>query len=39
MTAHIVGMPLEEMLVPLAATGGGIAIALRASLRRLRRRD
>jgi hypothetical protein len=32
--AHIAGMPLEELLGPLAATGTGIAIALRALFRR-----
>jgi hypothetical protein len=32
--AHIAGMPLEELLAPLAATGTGIAIALRAFFRR-----
>jgi hypothetical protein len=35
--AHIAGVPFEEWLPPLVATGGGIAIALRAALRRLHR--
>jgi hypothetical protein len=39
MVAHIVGVPFEEWLAPLAATGGGMAIALRAAFRRLRQRS
>ena len=35
--AHIAGIPFEEWVGPLATTGAGIAIALRASLRRVRR--
>ena len=35
--AHIVGVPVEEWIVPLAATGGGIVVALQMALRRLRR--
>jgi hypothetical protein len=36
--AHIAGMPFEEWLAPLAATGGGIALAVRAALSRMRHR-
>ncbi len=35
MVAHIAGVPFEEWLGPLAATGSGIALALRAVLSRL----
>jgi hypothetical protein len=35
--AHLAGMPLEEWLAPLAATGSGIALAWRAALSRGRR--
>ncbi|HEX2383522.1 MAG TPA: hypothetical protein VHI95_12845 [Acidimicrobiales bacterium] len=34
--AHIAGLPFEELLAPLAATGSGIVIVLRAAFRRLR---
>jgi hypothetical protein len=37
--AHIAGVPFEEWLAPLVATGGGIAIALRAAFRRLHKRS
>jgi hypothetical protein len=37
--AHLGGVPIEEWLAPLVATGGGIAIAFRATLRRLHARD
>jgi hypothetical protein len=36
--AHIAGVPFEEWLTPLAATGGGIVFALRAAFRRPHRR-
>jgi len=36
--AHIGGVPFEEWLGPLVATGGTFAVALRATLRRLRHR-
>jgi hypothetical protein len=36
---HLAGVPIEEWLAPLVATGGGIAIALRATLRRLHPRN
>jgi hypothetical protein len=35
--AHIAGVPFEEWLVPLAATGGGVLVALQMACRRLRR--
>jgi hypothetical protein len=34
--AHIVGVPFEEWFTPLAVTGSGIALALRAAVRRTR---
>jgi hypothetical protein len=34
--AHIAGVPFEEWLTPLALTGSGIALALRAAVRRNR---
>jgi hypothetical protein len=34
--AHIGGVPLEEWLTPLAISGSGIALALRAAVRRNR---
>lgn len=37
--AHLAGLPFEEWLAPLVATGGGIAVALRATLRRLHQRN
>jgi hypothetical protein len=37
--AHIGGVPVEEWLAPLATTGTGIALALRAALHRLRERS
>ena len=37
--AHIAGVPFEEWLAPLAVTGSGIAIALRAAFQRLHRRS
>jgi hypothetical protein len=36
--AHIGGVPVEEWLAPLVLTGSGFIVALRASLRRGRRR-
>ena len=33
--AHVGGVPLEEWLTPLLAMGGGLAVALRAAIRRL----
>jgi hypothetical protein len=36
--AHVGGMRFEEWLGPLAATGSGLAVALRAAVRRLRQR-
>jgi len=35
--AHIAGLPFEELLAPLAATGSAIIIALRVAFSRLRR--
>jgi hypothetical protein len=35
--AHIAGMPFEEWVLPLAATGGSIVAALQLALRRRRR--
>ena len=32
--AHVGGVPLEEWLTPLLAMGGGLAVALRAAIRR-----
>lgn len=37
-TAHIAGVPVEEWVVPVAASGGSVVVALRLTLRRLRRR-
>ena len=37
--AHIGGVPFEEWLGPLAATGSGLYLGLRAALNRLRRRQ
>jgi len=37
--AHIAGMPFEDWIAPLAATAGGIAIALRAAWTRMRHRS
>jgi hypothetical protein len=36
--AHIAGVPFEEWLGPLAVTGSGIAVVLRAALRRIHQR-
>ncbi|HEX4688063.1 MAG TPA: hypothetical protein VH228_14890 [Nocardioides sp.] len=36
--AHIGGVPVEEWVMPLLTTGSGIALAVGATLRRLRRR-
>jgi hypothetical protein len=33
--AHVAGMPFEEWLFPLVATGGTVALALRAMVHRL----
>ncbi|MEP6625008.1 MAG: hypothetical protein ABJC79_11230 [Acidimicrobiia bacterium] len=35
--AHVAGMPVEEWMLPLVMTGGGIAVALQVAFRRLRR--
>ena len=37
MLAHIAGMPFEEWVTPLAAAGSGMAVAMHAAIRRLRR--
>ena len=37
--AHIAGLPFEEWLAPLAASGSALAVALRAAVRRLRQRS
>jgi hypothetical protein len=34
MLAHIAGVPVEEWLVSVLATGGGFVVALRAAWRR-----
>jgi hypothetical protein len=36
--AHIAGVPFEEWLSPLVATGGGVFVAVRAVLLRRRQR-
>jgi hypothetical protein len=36
MVAHLAGMPLEELLAPLIAGGGSVALALRVALARWR---
>ncbi len=33
MIAHIAGIPFEEWLGPVLATGGGVVVAVRAALR------
>ena len=38
MTAHILGVPVEEWMVPLVASGGGVLVALGAAIRRFRPR-
>ncbi|HWS44705.1 MAG TPA: hypothetical protein VN636_02495 [Acidimicrobiia bacterium] len=38
MLAHIAGLPFEEWLGPLLATGGSAAVGVRAAFRRLRQR-
>jgi hypothetical protein len=38
MLAHLAGVPFEEWLAPLLATGGSVAIGLRAAFRRVRQR-
>jgi hypothetical protein len=38
MLAHVGGVPFEEWLFPLAATGGGLAFAVRAMFQRASRR-
>jgi len=35
--AHVAGVPFEEWVVPLVATGGGIVVAVQLAFRRLRR--
>ncbi len=37
-SAHIAGVPVEEWLAPLLASGTGAAVAVRAALARLHRR-
>jgi len=37
--AHIAGVPFEEWLSPMVATGGGMFLALRAVLVRRHRRS
>jgi hypothetical protein len=37
--AHIAGVPFEEWLAPLVATGSGAVIALRAAVRRRHKRS
>jgi hypothetical protein len=39
MIAHIAGVPFEEWLVPLTATGSGIALAVRVAVFRMRQRS
>jgi len=34
MIAHIAGVPFEEWLAPLLATGGSMAVSLRLAFRR-----
>lgn len=36
--AHLAGIPLEEWIGPIAASGSGIAVAVRELLRRRLRR-
>lgn len=36
--AHVAGIPVEEWLVPVAASGPGLALVLGQVLRRQRRR-
>ena len=36
MIAHVGGLPIEEWLVPVAAIGGSVAIAVREVFRRMR---
>lgn len=38
MTAHVAGVPFEELLVPLLSSGGVLALAVRSALRAPRRR-
>ena len=35
---HVGGVPVEEWVTPLLAMGGGLAVALRAAVRRTRLR-
>lgn len=37
--AHIAGVPFEEWVLPLTATGSGIALAFHAAIRRLHTKD
>jgi hypothetical protein len=39
MLAHIAGVPVEELLLTLVATGSGITIALRAAFGRRHQRS
>ncbi len=36
--AHVAGVPLEEWLFPVVAMGGAMAVAVRATLHRVRDR-
>ncbi len=38
MIAHVLGAPVEELLLPLVSTGGVLALAARPLMTRLRRR-
>jgi hypothetical protein len=38
MTAHVAGVPFEELLVPLLSSGGVLVLAARSALRAPRRR-
>jgi hypothetical protein len=37
--AHVAGVPLEEWLAPLAVTGSGLALVVRAAFRLLQQRS
>ena len=36
--AHVAGVPFEEWLFPVVATGSSVALALRAMIHRMHRR-
>jgi hypothetical protein len=38
MIAHVLGVPVEELLLPVVSTGGVVALAARPLLARLRTR-